>query len=563
MPLSKLVGRNLMLCNMVYQGPLKSTDWHDYLSIVYRDLDTGKKEIMTIEDPTYTIYIVKPEFRTFRKPRHFLLLDQLDPKVIKYKNRYREIAKIAGPQYEKLLKDPTFDKRYLMKYPYVLGADIDIETVYRTMWAELLSNDSQKQPDTAFLDIEVDTIDINGFPHDGEAPINAITIIHEKERISYTFLLDNGKNPLIPEFVNNISNFQKELHEMFDEKYGYYEYKIYMFTDEVELIKASFQLINVIRPDMCGIWNMSFDIPYIIDRLKVLNIDPATIMTHSDFPYPTCNYYVDRNSKDFRDKKDFFSDASYTHYRCQQRTYQGLRKSQGTIRRTNLDAIGFKEIGYKKLDYHKFASIKTLPYEDYNAFVMYNINDVLLQCGIDNKCHDMMNIYLSALSSYVPYKDVQKQTVALRGLMYHDFLVKKGIVLGNNANFDNSEESSNDDNDEEEDGYEGAINGDPMLNAKVGANLFGVPSQFYYRDVIDFDFSAMYPSAMTAYNLFANCMIGKVIFMDDVSELLNYDDDAGKELIEDFVHDDPIWIGRKYLGLPSAEEILNELEELL
>ena len=370
MPLSKLKGRNLMLCNMVYQGPLKATNWHDYLSISYRDMDTNEKELLVLEDPVYTIYVVKPEFRTFRKPRHFLPLEQLEPKVIKYKDRYKEIAKIAGPQYENMLKDRTFNRKLLMKYPYVLGADIDIETVYRTKWEQELDNDLKKEINTVFLDIEVDTIDINGFPHNGECPINSVTVIDDNTRESYTFLLDNGNNPLIPEFINNHEEFQKELHEMFDEKYGHFEYKIFMFTDEVKLISAVFQLINVIKSDFCDIWNMSFDIPYIIDRCNVLNITPATILSHSDFPYPTCNYYIDNRSKDFRDKKDFFNLASYTHFRCQQRTYQGLRKSQGTIRRTNLDAIGNRELGYKKLDYHKFASIKTLPYEDYNAFVM-------------------------------------------------------------------------------------------------------------------------------------------------------------------------------------------------
>ena len=35
------------------------------------------------------------------------------------------------------------------------------------------------------------------------------------------------------------------------------------------------------------------------------------------------------------------------------------------------------------------ANIKTLPYVDYEKFVMYNIKDVLLQFGIENKCKDL------------------------------------------------------------------------------------------------------------------------------------------------------------------------------
>ena len=110
-----------MLINMVYTKPSKLTNWKDYLVIVYRDLITGKKDILTIEEPTMTIYIVKDEYRTFRKPRHFLPLDQLEPKVVKYKEVLWEIAKVAGGEYIEYYKDHSSyrDRKQLFKYPYV------------------------------------------------------------------------------------------------------------------------------------------------------------------------------------------------------------------------------------------------------------------------------------------------------------------------------------------------------------------------------------------------------------------------------------------------------------
>ena len=48
MPLSSLRGRQLMLCDVIYQRGSKKTDWKDYLNIVDRDRITGKKEICTI-----------------------------------------------------------------------------------------------------------------------------------------------------------------------------------------------------------------------------------------------------------------------------------------------------------------------------------------------------------------------------------------------------------------------------------------------------------------------------------------------------------------------------------
>ena len=48
MPLSSLRGRQLMLCDVIYQCCSKKNDWKDYLNIVYRDMVTGKKDIYTI-----------------------------------------------------------------------------------------------------------------------------------------------------------------------------------------------------------------------------------------------------------------------------------------------------------------------------------------------------------------------------------------------------------------------------------------------------------------------------------------------------------------------------------
>ena len=86
MPFSKLKNRNLMLLDVIYQQPSKLSNWKDYITIVYRDVVTDKKETLTIEEPTIDLYTVKPEYRTFKKPRHFLPIQYLDKKTVKYKN---------------------------------------------------------------------------------------------------------------------------------------------------------------------------------------------------------------------------------------------------------------------------------------------------------------------------------------------------------------------------------------------------------------------------------------------------------------------------------------------
>lgn len=503
-PFEKLRGRNLMLCNIKYQGPTKLTDWHDYIVVVYRDLILDKKETLVLEDPEMDIYIVKPEYRTFVKARHFIAKDKLDMITIKYKNALREIAKIAGGAWLEYQKTHTKkENRNMYKYPYVLGADISIETYYHCLWTDVFGKGINGKPTKLYFDIEVDQFYFEGnIAKHGEVPINAFSIVDDKNDTVYEFLLNEPSNPLIEDFRNRISEFYEELHQDFDESYGRLEYKIYLVDDESEMLIQIFNLLRMISADFTEGWNIfGFDIEYIIERARVLGINPAQLFCDPEFPNQHYYFYNDTRSFDFANKRSYFSTASKTQYADMIITYPSLRKSGGAVKRVNLGYIAKEEIKDDKLDYSDSGNIRTLPYEDYWKFVKYSIKDSLLLRGIDRKVNDTDNVYLIAQTNHVPYKDALKQTVVFRSLMY-GFLRERGLVLGHNVNFDvdtggKYDEDGNriylDDEDEEdaESSFEGAINGDTMLNNANGVVLYGnVPSMFLYKLVIDFDFSA-------------------------------------------------------------------------
>ena len=561
MPFSHLKGRKLMLCDMIYHSPRKATDYHDYLSIVYKDLITGKKELMKIKDPEFTIYEVEESYRTFKSQRQFVEMEHLIPHKIKYKDTLYEIAKIMGESGIRYYKEHTryYERRELYKYPYVVGADIGIETYYRVLWHKELGNDDKKEVTCQFLDIEVNQKhwDGAGIPREGECPIDAISLVDDASNTVYTFLLKVPDNPLIDDFMNNINDVYKELHELFDESYGVLTYQIYMFEDEVEMLKKLFTLIHSLKRDIIMIWNMAFDIPYIINRLKVLGENPMDIMCHSDFPVSELYYSEDTNTFEFAEKRDYFQISSYTHYIDQLIQYASLRKSQGAVKKVNLGAIAKAELGDSKLDYTDVGNFIEFSYQDYTRYVIYNIKDTLLQMGINRKCNDMFTYYSTVYNSFCSYKDGLKQTVVLRSLIYKEFL-DKGLVLGQNINFGNKDNNHSSD-DDEDDTFEGALNGDPMLNGHSGLMLFGKRSKFLFGSCIDFDFSAMYPNSICAFNIFVTAMIGKLI-IDGQQHRLNYDEDAGREFVEDMTSQLPLFTGTKWFNLPSFDEVANRLE---
>lgn len=566
MPFSHLKGRNLMLCDMIYAKPSKITDYHDYLTVIYKDLVTQKKELTRIKDPGFTIFEVKEEYRTFEKPRQHLPLSHLIPHEIKYKNLYKEIAKIGGGEWEKYYNThrSDYERRYLFKYPYVMGADIPIETYYRVIWEKQLGNDLKKDVTCQFMDIEVNQKhwDGSGIPRHGECPIDAVSLVDDSTNTVYTFLLRVPDNPLIDDFIKNIDNVQTKLHEMFDEIYGVMTYNIYMFDSELEMLHKLFSLIHSLKRDFIMIWNMSFDIPYVIDRIRALGEDPANVMCHSDIPGQKLYYREDANTFEFAEKRDYFDISSYSHYIDQLIQYASLRKSQGAVKKVNLGAIGQKELGDTKLDYTDAGNFIEFSYQDYTRYVIYNIKDTLLQMGINRKCKDMLNYYFSVYNSYCGYKDGLKQTVSLGGLIYKE-LDEQNLVLGNNVNFDNgSTKSSYDDDEDEDDSFEGALNGNPMLNEHEGLVMFGKRSMFIFGSSIDLDFSAMYPNSICAFNIFVDCMIGKLILYD-CDDRMTYSDDAGREFVEDITSNTTLEIGEKWFDLPSFDEITDEINRRL
>ena len=554
----KLKGRSIALCDVIYQGPSKKTDWHDYITFVYRDLITNKKELINVEDPEYDIYEVKPEHRNFRKTRHYLELEKCTKHTVKYKDRYREIAKIAGEdspemQYYKANFKNKKKLQQLYKYPYVLGADMSLETYYRVIWDRLFGAPEGFIPSTIYLDIEVDQKDWTGrgIARYGECPINAICITDDITNTVYQFLYKTPDNPLIDDFIQNRQEeFQRTCHEQFDESYGNgspLTFNIYMLEDELELIKQAWKLIHTLKRDFMMIWNAPYDTVYMENRIRVLGAEPETVFCHSDFASTMMYFRLDEGIYEQALKRDYYDISMYTRIINQLSLYPSLRRSKGAIRRLNLGSVAWNELKDTKLDYTDVGNIITLPYEDYFRFALYNIKDTLLQMGINRKCRDMTTYYNSCYASYCGYKDGLKQTVALRSLFYKE-LLDDGYIIGNNANFDNYD--PNEKKNKKKKGFAGAINGDSMLNEFEGLEIFGKRSMFYFGNCIDFDFSSMYPNIMIVFNIFAVCMIGK-LYIEHDERFKTYDKDGGKEFVEDFIAENASHLGQKWLGLPS------------
>lgn len=446
-------GSDVTLLNNFYCYPKKNEDTGKWdkgsMTLIYRDNITGKKYNECIEDPDYEYYISN---EPINYPALFIPINETHKVSTPFSALEKSIAEETGN--EKFYKDNLSNgnrqaNKLLHTVNEVFNSDMHIEDHYRFRFDKEYKNESYLLS-KAYFDIEADTINMKGdFPEPGECPINAITIICQEEKKFYTFLLRNEKNPQIAEFEKNINQgLFEEIRSLVREvvggrkkeiKYGLdqydYQFLFYDEEDEINLIADLFKLINTYNPDFVLAWNMAFDIPYIIQRIKNLGYNPEDIMCHPDFKHKVASYYVDTfHQSDFEARGDYANISSYAVFMCQMIQFASRRKGQSAFTQFGLNYIGNAIAGVKKLDYsHITTNIAELPWKDYKTFVIYNIVDTIVQLVTEMVTGDIDYIAGKALMNNTRYSKAHRQTVYLANRGCKEFF-KDGFIICNNHN---------------------------------------------------------------------------------------------------------------------------------
>lgn len=529
------------------------------ISMVAKDNNTGKKYLCEIEDPEYIWYLAKDQNLSYH--HDYLPIEEVEP--VQCTNRQLEkcIAEktnnlrfytnnISSGQYRENAKLHTLNQ--------VFFSDQNIEDHYRFWFNRIFKNDIHSTS-KAYLDIEVDISNIIGdFPEPGEAPINAVTYI--SNGAINTYVLRDSRNPLVQEFENNVATGQieHELRELIEfaiggedrqRKFNIYgiKFNIKFFDEETHLIASLFKQINTEQPDFLMAWNMAFDIPYIIERIKKLGYTPESIMCHPDFKMnPKAEYFIDtRMENNYAERGDYAYISSYTVYLDQMIQFASRRKGQSAFASFKLNDIGAQICGVKKLDYHHITTdLAKLPFLDFKTFIFYNIVDVLVQVCIEESTDDIGYIYNSSVLNNTRFSKVHRQTIYLRNKQ-QDFYYNLGLVVGNNINKTKEKPTEK---------FDGAFVADPnLVNDSAKLKINGVPV-FLCDNLVDFDFSSLYPSINREFNLSSPSEIGKIEFGDDK--------DASSAFVEDMVTQDYLTIGSRWFGLPEFSDLVKEVKAI-
>ena len=565
-----------------YDG-VKTVYTPDTMTIVYKDNATGKKGIEIIEKPDYVFYMLKNDIPTPNYDMFFIEKKYLD----EIKCKYRDINKVIAQkldEYEGTTKYTDIFKRNIQSGNFkanmefqrsrrVFGSDIPINDFYRMRFAEQYQN-RETPISRAYLDIEVDVkLAPTDFPTNGNCPINAISYFEHDTKRLFTFLLDQKEvNPKSNEFCNTFDNnkFNGEFKNFLDGALGNHERvcdfnleniqtKILTYNDELSLLKDLFGYINFTKPDFLMVWNMSFDIPFIINRIKVLGGDPKKIMCTQDVDtvYQNCNYVVDENHEEFSTKGDYADITSYTVYLDQLIQFASRRRGSAQYRSYSLDYIGNEMAGVQKLHYEDIANnVMELPYNDYRTFVKYNMMDVLVQYCIEFKADDILYVFDKALLNCTEYKKVHRQTIYLSNRATIMFKKFGDYVLGNNLNKFKPKPTTK---------YEGAYVADPCkFGDKFKDKINGVPIM-RASNAIDFDFTRLYPSITQEYNMAPNTEIGYIKIPEKIyseeNAIHNEKYTRSGQFIEDMTSECDIEFAHRWFKLASFKEAYADIIE--
>lgn len=503
-----------------------------------------------------TIWFTKPEYRTYNYNKSQEHMSSMYSKRVKI-SKIRDTIMEESGEYGKRIKDIAYksnDYQYMnqvFKWPYSYGADFQPEYYYLHDWFQTHHFKTPKLS-KAYLDIECDgidhTIDMGNLESSAYAPVNAVTVIlddtnecvlfvlrpykptgiFDEERYKHRMELYEKQKEQHEYIFSHLDEFKENLHKRFDAKYGKLDYKIREYESEIDLIADVFRLLNTRKPNFCLIWNMRFDIQYLYHRIKVLGYDPATIMCHYDFTNPTCAFIQDNTTFEIEKQFDYFYCSSYTQYICQMRLYGGIRKSQHKLKSMKLDYIANRELKSRKVDYENDGNINLFMYNNWLLFLIYNINDVQLQRGIEHKTNDVVTYYTRAMKNWTPYNKIFRETHLLRNVR-EQFFEKQGYVQGNNINTIHDLKKPKRDpfyGEEESDdveitqgnkkvSYKGAINAEPRMNMNVGYTILGQKTNYYFRNTADFDMGAFYPSIKIASNMDSSTLLYKAAFINE------------------------------------------------
>lgn len=422
-------------CKFVLHAPVMEgveDDIHYIKEIIHHP--DGRKEpnfkpLVNFKRP---FWITKPHFQNHSDKKESETLERLNKYTSTQNSLHINIASRLGPRYigAKSMRD-------VVNSPYLYGTDIDSRAVIKKMYID-------KYPDAVSANKLV-VLDIEANIETDEMIIISIAS-HEEV---YVAILDN--------FIPNKRNLEEQLMYLYKQHIPKTELNskiqpvFEVFKTEMEMLESVLNRLHKMKPDFVAVWNIDYDIPFLIKVCERNKVDPKDIFSDPSIP-KELRYFNYKQGKKVKLTESgvhkpispeeqwhivqtpcswYWIDAMSTHRYVR----VGGKVVSGGY---SLNNILEKELGkdMKKLkfeddmsdgligaDWHKYM-VANKPLE----YIIYNAWDTMSVLELDNKTKDLSNTIsvLIGWSSYDIFDSGPKKIIDA----LHFFYIDNGRVLG-------------------------------------------------------------------------------------------------------------------------------------
>lgn len=395
---------------------------HDAYVAFFKNLATDETTFSVIDRPMCKIWVTKPEFRNYTWKREWSPKEELDEYSCRYLYRGETIWNALNTTPGQRWRPMGYvNLREQMSSPYVYGADIEYGARIKAHYLKLNGGRTPTEFRTGFLDIETDVngteqiILITFINGDGNTYLGALQDFYGNHSLDEIQKMWDTK--VEHDFYNALNKKTQEVYN----KVPKLKLHLNIFEKEIDLIKWIFDCIHECRPDFVTIWNMDYDIPYILKRIAYRQADPCDILCSPDIPkeYRICNYHVDKGKEGdhITDHWSWLHLTDYTRYVDSMCMYGRLRKAKTKEASYTLNAIGSKEIGAGKLEFGEGEDHHTMQRDHKVEYSVYNIVDVAILRYMEHKNADVRS--MAQLIGYSMLEDFSRQSIQLKNMFYN------------------------------------------------------------------------------------------------------------------------------------------------
>lgn len=430
------MGKNIIARECRFVTHLRKTetreDTHLVKELIHYEDGTKEPFLRILKNYLRPFYVTKEHFRNHKDKKESELLSRL----IEYHSTESDLAENIAKRLKGTFPRRQFPTMYdVSASPYLYGTDISTANLIKHAY-------SVKYPDVntpfrvAIFDIETDTLT--------EEIIVASLCLDNKVYIGILKkLLENKIKPI--EQLEYL--YQKHIPETDISKNITPVFKI--LDTELQLIEWIMNQAHQEQPDLVAVWNIDYDVPYIVKRCEHYGVDPKYIFSDPKLPEELKHFDYIEGSKSkvtasgvFKPKDPqeqwhsviasssfYWVDAMCTYYFVR----QGGKTVPGGY---SLDNILNFELGsnYKKLkfenmpedliglDWHRYM-VQHKPLE----YIIYNIWDTMSVLHLDAKTKDL-SLNLPLLNGYSHFNIFHQNPKKLVESIHYDYL-DNGRVL--------------------------------------------------------------------------------------------------------------------------------------